>query len=218
MKLRCQLKVKGTKCPSYKHQGIFQPIDEMVKPLLSDLRQCATCMAYAAPQRPDLQDDLFQVASLTLIRKGPTFNPTHDSRASFGTFIRPRICGSLMDEKEREHIHSEREVPSFNEAWDPAEDPEAEANQDVGRLWEVPDPLAEFEEELVQNISFAAALPKLLKMLTPREREIFMCLRDHQQNCEIAEALTLSEARVNQLVKQVTLKLTVAGQRLNLAE
>ena len=170
MKLRCQL--KSIKCPSYKHQGIFQPNDEMVKPLLLDLRQCATCTAYAAPQRPDLQDDLLQVAALTLIRKGPTFNPTHHSKACFGTFIRPRICGALMDEKERERIHSDREVPSFDGAWDPAEDPEAEVNQDVGRLWEAPDPLAAFEEELVRNISFTAMLPKLLKMLT-LEKEKF---------------------------------------------
>lgn len=77
---------------------------------------------------------------------------------------------------------------------------------------------AEFEEALVRDISFATALPKLLKMLTPREREILACLRGNQQHCEIAEALTISEARVSQLVKQVTLKLTNAGRHLGLAK
>ena len=100
----------------------------------------------------------------------------------------------------------------------PSEDRDAEVNQDVGRLWEVPDPHAEFEVELVRNISFNTALPKLLKLLTPREREIFTCLRANQRNCEIAKALTLSEVRVNQLVTQVTQKLTRAAQRLGLAE
>lgn len=216
MKLRCQL--KGIKCPRYKHQGIFRPTDEMVKPLLPDLRQCATCMGSAVPQRPDLQDDFLQVASLTLIKKGPAFNPAHRSGASFGTFIRPRICGALMDEKSRELTHSNRELSTFDGSWDLPEDMEAEVNQDIGRLWEVPDAHAEFEEALVRNLSFAAALPKLLKMLTPREREVFACLRENQQNCEIAKVLTLSEARVNQLVKQVTLKLTHVGQRLGLTE
>lgn len=216
MKLRCQL--KHTKCPRYKHQGIFRPTDEIVKPLLPDLRRCATCTAYTAPQRPDIQDDLLQIASLTLIEKGPAFNPGHHSGASFGTFIRPRICGTLMDEKERERIHSTREVPSFDEASDPPDDPNAEVNQDVGRLWEVPDPHAEFEAALVRDFSFAAALPKLLKILTPRERDVFARLRDNQRNCEISKALALSEARVNQLVTQVTHKLTDACRRLGLAE
>ena len=216
MNLRCQL--KGIKCPRYKHQGIFHPDDEMVKQFLPQLRQCATCMAYAAPQRPDLQDDLLQVASLTLIEKGPAFNPAHHSGASFGTFIRPRICGALMHEKSRELTHSTRELPSVDGAWDSSEDPDAEVHADIGRLWEVPDPHAEFEEALVRNISFTAMLPKLLKMLTPREREVFAYLRKDQRNCDIAQALTLSEARVNQLVTQVTQKLTHAAERLDLAE
>ena len=172
MKLRCH-QSKGTKCPCYKHQGIFRPTDEMVKPLLPDLRQCAVCTASAAPQRFDLRNDFLQIASLTLIEKGPAFNPTHQSGASFGTFIRPRICGALTDEKSRELTHSTREVPSFDGESDSSEDMAAEVNQDVGRLWEVPDVHAEFEAKLVRDISFATALPKLLKMLTPREREIF---------------------------------------------
>ena len=133
MKLRCQL--KSIKCPRYKHQGIFCPNDETVKQFLTELRQCATCTAYATPQRLDLQDDLLQIASLTLIEKGPAFNPVHPSGASFGTFIRPRICGALMDEKSRELTHSTRELPSLDGAWDPSDDPKAEVNQDVGRLW-----------------------------------------------------------------------------------
>ena len=217
MTLRCH-QLKGTKCPRYKHQGIFRPTDEMVKPLLPDLRQCAACIVSAAPQRPDLRDDLFQIASLTLIEKGPAFNPTHQSGASFGTFIRPRICGALTDGKKRELTHSDRERPIFDGVWDSPEDPEDEVNQDGGRLSAVPDDRAEFEEALVRDISFATALPKLLKMLTPREREIFACLRRNQQNCEIAKVLTISEGRVSQLVKQVTLKLTNAGRHLGLAE
>jgi len=216
MPLRCQL--KGITCPRYEHQGIFSPTDERVKPLLPDLRHCAECIAYAAPQRPDLQDDLLQVASLTLIEKGPAFNPAHPSSASFGTFIRPQICGALMDAKKRERIHSDRELADYDDAWDPYEAPDAEATQDIGLLWEIPDPRAEFEENLVKTISFKDALPELLQTLTPREREIFACLRENQQNCDIASLLNLSEARVSQLVKQVTLKLASAGQRLGLAE
>ena len=217
MKLRCH-QSKSRKCPRYMHQGIFRPTDEMVKSLLPDLRHCATCIAFAAPKRLELRDDLLQIGSVILIEKGPAFNPTHQSGASFGTFIRPRICGALMDEKSRELTHNNRELPTFEGEWNSSQDSEAEVHQDVGRLSVVPDPHAEFEEALVRDISFTAVLPKLLKILTPREREVFACLRENQQNCEIAADLKISEARVSQLMKQVTLKLTNAGQNLGLRE
>ena len=216
MKLRCQL--KGIKCPRYEHQGIFSPDDKTIKRLLPDVKWCANCMACASPQRPDIQEDLQQIGVIVLIEKGPRFNPTHRSGASFSTFIRPRICGTLMDAKSRELTHSNRELCSFDGARDPSKDPDAEVKQDLGRLLEVPDPHADFTNELVRNISLAATLPKLLKTLTAREREVFACLRKDQRNCEIAEALNLSESRVSQLVTQVTLKLTDAAQRLGLAD
>ena len=97
-------------------------------------------------------------------------------------------------------------------------DVEVETNQDVGWLQQVPDLKSEFEDELVQDISFRETLPKLLQTLTERERAIFACLREHQQNCEIAETLNLSESRVSQLVTQVTQKLRKAGQRFGLRE
>ena len=216
MKLRCQL--KGIKCPRYKHQGIFYSDDETIKRLLPDLSRCANCTAYATPRCPDIQDDLLQIASIVLIEKGPKFNPTHQSGASFGAFIRPQICGTLRNAKEKELLHNKRELGSFESAWDPYEDPDVEGQRDIGQLPEVPEPHTEFEEALVRDISFQDALPKLLKTLTPREREIFVCLREDQRNCEIAETLDISESRVSQLVTQVTQKLQDIGQKLGLAE
>ena len=216
MKLRCQY--SGVKCPLYKHQGVFHPDDETVKRLLPDLNWCADCMAYAAPQCPDMRDDLLQIASIVLVEKGPRFNSTHQSGASFGTFIRPQICGILRNAKEKELLHSRRELPYVDVGLDLYGDVDVETDQDVGGLQESPDLNFEFENELVQDISFRETLPKLLQILTVRERDVFVCLRENQQNHEIAEALKLSEGRVSQLVKQVTLKLTQAGQRLGLAE
>ena len=216
MKLRCQL--KGIKCPHYKHQGVFHPDDETVKRLLPDLNWCADCMAHATPQYPDIRDDLLQIASVVLVEKGPKFNSTHRSGASFGTFIRPQICGTLRNAKEKELLHNRRELPHADEGWDLHRDVDAEADRDVGWWHEVSDLHAEFEDKLVRDISFQEALPELLQTLTAREREVFACLRENQQNHEIAEALKLSEARVSQLVKKVTLKLTHSGQRLGLAE
>ena len=123
-----------------------------------------------------------------------------------------------MDAKSRELTHSNRELCSLDGARDPSNDPDADVKQVLGRLSEVPDPYADFTDELVRNISLAATLPKLLKTLTAREREVFACLRKDQRNCEIAEVLNLSESRVSQLVTQVTQKLTGAAQRLGLAD
>ena len=216
MTLRCQL--GNVKCPSYKHHGTFQPDNKTVKSLLPDLNHCAVCIAHAAPRRPDLHEDLFQVAALTLIEKGPQFNPSHKSGAGFGSFIRPRICGSLMDRKKKELTHNTRERLNFDSQWHLFKNTATEVNQNIGWVWEVQDPHAEFEDELVRDLSFASALPTLLKVLTPREREIFDCIREDQRNSEIAEVLNLSESRVSQLVSQVTLKLTEAARKLGLAD
>lgn len=216
MALRCQL---GTvKCPSYKHQGIFRPDNETVKVLLPDLNHCAACIAAAPPKRPDLHDDLLQIASLTLLEKGPRFDPVHESGAKFGSFIRPHICGALTNAKVKELTHNNREHLDFNGHGSPCQEAVPEVNQDINWLWEVPDPDAAFEDKLVREISFADALPAFLKILTPREREIFDCIRDNQRNSEIAEALKLSESRVSQLVNQVTLKLAAAAQELGLTD
>ena len=99
MKLRCQC--KGANCPPFKHNGVFYPDNETIKCLLPDLNRCADCMACVAPTLPYFRDDLLQIASLTLFEKGPAFDPGHESRASFGTFIRPRICVSLMNADEK---------------------------------------------------------------------------------------------------------------------
>ena len=168
-------------------------------------------MSKTPPKRLDLKDDLFQVAALVLIDKGPKFDPSHESGASFRSFIRVRICGTLMDAKKYEIRQSLREVPMshapVNETWD---------SDDSASVLQVPDPQAEFEDRLAETLSFAAALPEILEMLTPSERKIFTYLRDGWQNHEIAEALKLSKGRVSQLVKQVNVKLTTVGQRLGL--
>lgn len=215
MALRYQL--TGIKCPPYKHQGVFQANNETVKCFLPDLMHCAMCIANAAPQRTDLQDDLLQVASLTLIDKGPAFNPDHKSGANFRSFIRVRICGALMDAKKREVRHSIREVPLPDEEWSLYDTLDAEDDPVRESLSQFPDPHAEFENKLLQDISFASVLPELLKTLTPRERKVFGYLRENQQNHEIATVLNISKSRVSQLVTQVTLKLKTAAQRLGLA-
>ena len=61
-------------------------------------------------------------------------------------------------------------------------------------------------------------LPELLNELTPREREVFIFIREDMRNADIAEALHLSRGRVSQLTNQVATKLKQACQKFGLIE
>lgn len=220
MKLRCQR--EGANCPPFKHNGIFYPDNESIKRLLPDLNRCADCTAYVAPRLPSFRDDFLQVASITLVEKGPAFDPTHESCASFGTFIRPRICVSLTNAKRKEFIHHGRESLEPIGGWDVHNAGDAEGETDGAFMSNVPDRETEsFVDALVWDISvanFEGALPQLLDALTPRERQVFIFIREDMRNADIAETLHLSPGRVSQLVNQVEVKLKGACQALGLIE
>ena len=220
MKLRCQS--KGTNCPPFKHNGIFRPHNENIKRLLPDLNRCADCMACVAPTLPSFRDDLLQIASIALLEKGPAFDPAHESRASFGTFIRPRICVSLTNARRKELVYQGRERLEPIEASDPYNAADTEADTDMVFMPNASDPTTEsFVDALIWDLSvanFERALPQLLNELTPRERQVFGCIREDMRNREIAETLHLSPGRVSQLINQVEVKLKQACQQFGLIE
>lgn len=220
MKLRCQN--KGTSCPPFKHNGVFYPDNENIKRLLPDLNRCADCMACMAPKLPSFRDDLLQIASITLFEKGPAFDPTHKSRASFGTFIRPRICVSLTNARLKELDYHGRERLQPIGVSDTHHTADTEADTDMAFVPNVLDPTTEsFVDALIWDISvanFESALPQLLNELTPRERQVFVFIRQDMRNRDIAEALHLSPGRVTQLVNQVEIKLKQACQQFALIE
>lgn len=220
MKLKCQL--IGAKCPPYSHDGEFHPNDTTIKGLLPDLRRCANCIAYESPTLSAFRDDLLQIASITLIKKGPAYNPTHESGASFGTFIRPRICGSLMYAKQRELKHLSRESPESNLVSDTIGLLDVDDQKEIDIIYNFPDANAEnFVDELVWEVSvanFEKALPQLLDVLTHREQQVFSYIREDLPKCEIAKMMNLSPPRITQLARNVEQKLRDACQRFGLIE
>ena len=139
--------IERAKCPPFKHNGIFRPHNENIKRLLPDLNRCADCMAYMAPKLPSFRDDLLQIASLRLLEKGTTFDPTrttfdptHKSRASFGTFIRPRICVSLTNARRKELDHHGRERLQSIGASDTYNTADAETYTDMAFMPNAPIP------------------------------------------------------------------------------
>ncbi len=220
MKLKCQL--AGAKCPPYSHEGEFQPDNTTITGLLPDLRRCANCIAYEPPSLRAFRDDLIQIASITLIKKGPAFNPLHKSGASFGTFIRPKICGSLINAKNNELKRYIRECPESYMDSDANGELNAEDKGDINLILNTPDANAEcFVDRLIWDISvanFEKVLPQLLEALTHREQQVFACVREDMSNCDIAKILKLSPPRISQLVRNVEQKLRQECQKFGLIE
>ena len=220
--MKCQL--VGANCPPYSHKGEFRPNNATITGFLPDLRRCASCIAYGSPSLPAFRDDLIQIASITLIEKGPAFNPTHESGASFGTFIRPRICVSLINAKckELKHHARERSESYMDPDIDEALNQNDKAKRDIDLISNVPDANAEcFVDRLVWEISvanFEKVLPQLLEALTQRERQVFICIREDMPNCDIAKMLQLSPPRISQLVQTIEQKLRQGCQKFGLIE
>lgn len=217
MKLKCQW--KGASCPPFKHDGIFQPNNETIINLLPDLNRCADCMAHSSPPLPNFRDDFFQIASITLVEKGTSFNPSHESGAKFGTFIRPRICISLTNARKKELLHQNREQLSSAQYWDSDKTTGDDENGiEAHHPYTVVD---SFVDELLWDISiadFEKFLPNLLKDLTPRELQVFNLIREDARNCNIAEKLHIKPSYVSYLVKQVQTKLKQGCLNLGLIE
>lgn len=220
MKLKC--KSAGAKCPPYSHNGEFHPNNTTVNVLLPDMRRCANCIAYTSPAAPAFRDDLIQIASITLLKKGPAFNPIHESGASFGSFIRPHICGSLMYAKHRELKQLARETPESYMESDLTMEQNTEDNENITSILNVPDPnTGFFVDELIWEIfvaNFKKGLPQLLETLTDREKQVFTCLLEDMSNCDIAKTLKLSPSRISQLTKNVIQKMRVACLKFGLTE
>ena len=215
MKLKCHL--KDMKCPRYFHQGPFLADNQTLKQFQSDLQQCANCMAYEPPRLPDFRDDLIQIGAITLLEKGPQYQADHESGASFGSFIRPYICGSLRDARRKElkqckcyfSLNSEKQRGNQEE------------NTDIGLLWDIPDKHAEFEDELISGLQlseFESRLPEMLPRLTSREHQVFKLLRAGIQPRDIAKMLSLSQARISQISKKVVQKLNRGCQEFGIIE
>lgn len=219
MKLRCQ--IKGTRCPPYAHKGVFKGTDETLTRFESDLNRCAECTAYATPVLPSFQEDLLQIARITLWEKGPAFDPNREQKACFRTYILPWICGALTRAKKKENQQCWRFTPVSYQDDASQESSEAHRNEQKRGLFRLPSKEADFVDTLIYemwNADFEKALPRLLQRLTKRERQIFTCIRQNMKQVDISERLELSKPRVSQLLKQLERKLRHECQNLGLIE
>lgn len=219
MKLRCQ--IRGTKCPPYIHEGVFKATDETLTRFEGDLNRCAKCTACATPALPSFREDLLQIARITLWEKGPAFNPDHQRKASFRSYILPWICGALTREKKKEAQQCWRFTPICYQEEASQENSEAPRNEPENWGCALPDEKSDFVDRFIYemwNADFEKAFPQLLQRLTKREQQVFTCIRQNMKQIDIAKRLNLSKPRVSQLMKQVELKLTSECQNIGLIE
>ena len=212
---------KGKKCPSYTHKGVFEANNETLIRFENDLDRCAQCVAYGTPALPSFREDLLQIARITLWEKGPLFDPNHEKKASFRTYILPWICGALAKAKNKETQHCQRFMPHPSEDDCPYESSEIRSHSEASIILSASDPQSNFVDKLIYemwNADFEKLLPELLQCLTKREKEVFTLIRADMKQCDIAEALTLSKPRVSQLLKQTELKLRCECQNRGLIE
>ena len=215
MELRCY--AKGSKCPPYVHEGVFVATNATLRRFEPDLKRCARCTAWAPSALPSLEEELLQIARITLWQKGPAFNPNHERKASFRTYILPWICGAVTRGKKRELQHYGRVELDDAEQ----ESPEADGKPPAGILPTLPDKRSDFVDTLIWelwNADFEKALPHLLKGLTKRELQVFSCTRANMKQVDIAEQLGLSAPRISQLLGQVERKLTRECRKLRIIE
>ena len=219
MKLRCQF--KGGKCPPYAHEGVFKATDEMLTRFESDLNWCAKCTACEPPTLLSFQEDLLQIACITLWKKGSAFDPNHQQKASFRSYILPWVCGALTRAKKKESEHYRRFAPVSCQVGSSQESSAINQNRQEELLLALPDKQTGFVDILIWelwNADFEKALPQLLQRLTKREQQVFTCIRRNMKQCAITETLGLSKPRVSQLLKQVERKLRRECQNLELIE
>ncbi len=219
MKLRCQ--TKRLRCPPYAHKGVFEATDETLTHFESDLSWCAKCTACATPALPSFQKDLLQIARITLWKKGPAFDPNHQEKASFRSYMLPWMCGALAREKKKELKQYWRFSPVCYEDGSSQESSGVYRNDQKREVFTLSDKKTDFVDTLIWeiwNADFEKALPQLLQCLTEREQQTFTCTRANMKQIDISERLDLSKPRVSQLLKQVERKLRHECQNLGLIE
>ena len=219
MKLKYQRKIK--KCPLFTHEGVFEATDEMLIRFQHDLNRCAKCTAYENPALPSFQEDLLQIARVTLWTKGPLFDPNHETKASFRTYILPWICGALTKAKKNEVQHYQHFISPSDEVDFPYEGSETQETPQQRLLSDVLPSETDFVDRLIWemwNADFKKALPQLLQCLTKREEQVLTLIQMDMKQCDIAETLTLSKPRINQLLRQIEAKLSRESKNLGLIE
>ena len=174
--------------PHYSQKCPFHITKDEPLSAKKSVARCVDCVSCDNQRLQHMKADLHQLAYLTILENSPKYNPKHQSGASFATFIRSRVCGSLWAEKKKQ-------LKSI---------PVSSLNGDDTERQRIDDAVA-WQVDLNR---FKAVLPQLIKCL-PEKQATVMKLKffEELKAVEIAKRLGISPGRVSQLARLALTKL-----------
>lgn len=172
--------------------------------------QCVRCITHGNQRLQNLKEDFHQTAYEATLKAKLEYNPADQSGASFTTFIRNRVCGTLWNAR-RGALKAGIPFP-MTEA---AGDTERLANNPlVDALVADACQCDGVDEQVIRCIEveqFERLLPQLLAGLSQRERRALrLRFFEGLKGVEIAEVLGVTKGRVNQLTHTAFTKLKKA--------
>ena len=162
-----------------------------------------------------MKEDLRQIAYETVLEAAPTYDPAHESGASFTTFIRSQVCGKLWDEGKK-HLQSTPFLSlddtscAESQFYQGGSDPLG-SNPSIDRLAADAYQCGEVDEEAICHVEveqFKQLLPQLLAHLSEKEKMVLeLRFFEEKKGVEIAEVLGVTKGRVSQLINTACAKL-----------
>ena len=134
-----------------------------------------------------LDDDLFSVGLIGLVKAINTFNP--DKGVKFTTYATPIIRNEILMTFRKKRI-----VPAFS-----FDEPYQLENGDLVNLSEVIADSRKFEEEVIADMQ----MEQIFSNLSDREKKIISLSMDRKTQREIAENCGISQAQVSRIIKSI---------------
>ena len=185
---------------------------DSTSPLTADelITQCVRYITHGNQRLQSLKEDFHQIAYEAILEAKSEYNPADQSGASFATFIRSRVCGTLRNAR-RKALKAGIPFPMTETAGDT----ELRANNPlVDALVANACQCDGVDEQVIRCIEveqFEQLLPQLLAVLSEKEH-MALKLRFFEglKGVEIAEALGVTTGRVSQLIHTACAKLKKA--------
>ena len=174
------------------------------------IAQCVRCITHGSQRLQNLKEDFHQTAYEATLKAKSEYNPADQSGASFTTFVRNRVCGTLWNAR-REALKAGIPFPMTEEA----RDTEPLVNNPlVDALVADACQCDGVDEQVIRCIEveqFERLLPQLVAGLSDKERRALkLKFFEGKKGVEIAKVLGVTKGRVSQLIHTVFTKLKKA--------
>ncbi|MDE0555826.1 MAG: sigma-70 family RNA polymerase sigma factor [Candidatus Poribacteria bacterium] len=170
------------------------------------VHQCVSCVRGKSTQMYSHNEDLRQIAFLTIIEETPKYDPDHPSGASYTTFIKAKVCTRLWQERTK----ILREIPYSHQECQ-GQDSDDPNNPLLIGLFAQACVIENMADNVIQKIEVEFLrnnLPNLMNKLSENERQVIqMKFFDACKGKQIAEKLNITEGYVTRLTQSALAKL-----------